>query len=260
MILICSETCALDIVQIPNWREVKPGEIITIDEKGLTKEIYSQESKSHCIFELIYFARPDSKVFDFSTHVVRERMGEFLAQNDKRPGDIVIPVPDSGNSAAFGYSHASQSPIEMGLARNHYTGRTFIQPTSYQREFGVRMKLHPIREVIKNRRVTLVDDSLVRGTTSKTIVKLLKENGAREVHLRLSAPEIRFPCFFGIDIPTREELISCHMSPGEIAGFVGADSVQFLPLECLKQSVDNPKDYCYACFSGHYPVKIDEGT
>jgi amidophosphoribosyltransferase len=258
MIVICSETCALDIVQIPNWREVEPGEIILIDQNGLSTEVYTQSSKSHCIFELIYFARPDSTVFDYSTHVVRERMGELLAGHDPQQGDIVISVPDSGNSAAFGYSHVSRSPIEMGLARNHYTGRTFIQPTSYQREFGVRMKLHPIREVIRDKRITLVDDSLVRGTTSKTIVKLLKENGAKEVHLRLSAPEIRFPCFFGIDIPTREELISCHMSPKEIARFIGAESVQFLPIEHLQQCIDNPQDFCYACFSGRYPVEIEQ--
>lgn len=257
MIVICSETCALDIVQIPNWRQVKPGEIIIIDQNGLSAETYSdRQNKSHCIFELIYFARPDSKVFDYSVHIVRERMGELLARHDEQLCDIVISVPDSGNSAAFGYSHISPAPIEMGLARNHYTGRTFIQPTTYQREFGVRMKLHPIREVIKDKRITLVDDSLVRGTTSKTIVKLIKENGAREVHLRLSAPEIRFPCYFGIDIPTREELISCHMNPEEIARFIGADSVKFLSIEQLEQCVDNPKDFCYACFSGHYPIKI----
>jgi amidophosphoribosyltransferase len=257
MIVVCSETCALDILQIPNWREVRPGEILIIDENGLSSEIYAnQRKKSHCVFELIYFARPDSKVFGYSVHTTRERMGEYLAKYDEQPGDIVISVPDSGNSAAFGYAHASQVPFEMGLARNHYTGRTFIQPTAYQREFGVRMKLHPIREIIHGKRITLIDDSLVRGTTSKIIVKLLKENGAQEVHLRLSAPEIRFPCFFGIDIPTTEELISCQMNPVEISRFIGADSVKFLQTDHLARCVDNRQDFCFACFTGHYPVKI----
>jgi amidophosphoribosyltransferase len=183
-------------------------------------------------------------------------MGEELARQEAHEADIVIPVPDSGNSAAFGYAHASQIPFEMGLARNHYAGRTFIQPTPYQREFSVKMKLHPVREIIDGQRLILIDDSVVRGTTSKLIVKLLKDNGAAEVHFRLSAPEIRFPCFFGIDIPTEEELISHGMKPHEIANHLGADSVEFLPLESLAGCVERSEDFCYACFSGRYPVSI----
>jgi amidophosphoribosyltransferase len=186
-------------------------------------------------------------------------MGEFLARNDDQAADIITSVPDSGNSAAYGYSRESQIPFEMGLARNHYAGRTFIQPTTYQREFGVRMKLHPIREIIDGRSLILIDDSLVRGTTSKIIVKLMKENGASEVHFRLSSPEIRHPCFYGIDIPTEKELISHTKNPGEIAKHIGADSVQFLPLESLGQCVKDPDNFCYACFSGDYPVEVQYG-
>ena len=258
-VYLASETCALDILQVGDMREVQPGELIVIDQKGVHSEMIDQRSgKSHCIFELIYFARPDSKIFHHSVHATREKMGEYLARNDGSPKDIVIAVPDSGISAAFGYAHSSRIPMEMGLARNHYAGRTFIQPSSQEREFGVRMKLHPIREIIREKRVILIDDSLVRGTTSKIIVKLLKENGAKEVHLRLSSPEIRHPCFFGIDIPTREELISHRLSPEQIAEFIGADSVKFLSLSALSQCVRNPDDFCFACFSGSYPVDVSE--
>jgi amidophosphoribosyltransferase len=183
-------------------------------------------------------------------------MGELLAEDEEGPSDIVIPVPDSGNSAAYGYARASGIPFEMGLARNHYAGRTFIQPTTGQRELGVRMKLHPIKEIIQGKKVTLIDDSLVRGTTSNLIVRLLRENGSAEVHLRLSSPEIRHPCFYGIDIPTEEELISHRMVPGQIAAQIGADSVKFLSCESLSKAVRNPADFCYACFSGCYPTDV----
>ncbi len=260
LVAFASETCALDILQIYNHREIKPGEMLIIDQNLKVKSQIYQESKKkcNCIFELIYFARPDSTVFNYSVHKARERMGEFLARIDHIKPDIVIPVPDSGNSAAIGYSQYSKVRFEMGLTRNHYTGRSFIQPTKAMREFGVRMKLHPIKEVILNKKIVLVDDSLVRGTTSKIIVKLLKEAGAKEIHLRLSSPPITHPCFFGIDIPTTAELISHQMSPDEIAKTINADSVMFLPVECLKQCIQNPKDFCYACFTGKYPIKIDK--
>mgnify|MGYP000906782358 FL=1 len=212
------------------------------------------------MFELIYFARPDSRVFDESVHLARKRMGAALARADREAGfaggDLVLPVPDSGNSAALGYSEESGVPFELGLTRNHYTGRSFIMPTTDQRELAVRMKIHPVRDSIAGKRVVLVDDSLVRGTTSRILVKLVKEAGAREVHLRLSAPEIKWPCFFGIDIPTRQELISNRMTPGEIARFIGADSVGFLKMENLRTCLPGPEDYCYACFSGDYPCTV----
>jgi len=256
MTVVASETCALDILKIPDPREVEPGEILIVDRRGVSRHRYASARPSRCIFELIYFARPDSQVFTHSVHVTREHMGALLAADDTHEADIVIPVPDSGNSAAYGYAHASNIPFEMGLARNHYAGRTFIQPTTVQREFGVRMKLHPIREIIRGKRVTLIDDSLVRGTTSSLIVRLLREHGVREVHLRLSSPEIRHPCFFGIDIPTEEELISHRMKPERIAGHIGADSVRFLSLENLSKTVRDPESFCTACFSGNYPIDV----
>jgi amidophosphoribosyltransferase len=185
-------------------------------------------------------------------------MGAALAACDTNVGDIVVPVPDSGNSAALGYAEASGIPFEQGLQRNHYAGRSFIMPTTAQREFAVRMKLHPVRSVIKDKRIILIDDSLVRGTTSRTLVKLMKEAGAREVHLRLTSPELKYPCYFGIDIPTRGELISNSKTPEEIAEHIGADSVIFLPIDKLKECVESPNDYCFACFSGKYPIDIHE--
>jgi amidophosphoribosyltransferase len=188
--------------------------------------------------------------------MTRKKMGELLARDDTVEADIVIAVPDSGNSAALGYSKASGIPLELGLTRNHYMGRTFIQPTTAMREAGVRMKLHPVREAIAGKRVIVVDDSLVRGTTSRQIVKLLREAGAAEVHLRLCSPPLRFPCFYGIDIPTREELISNRLDPEGIAREIEADTVRFLPIEALRESVEKPGDFCYACFSGRYPTPV----
>jgi amidophosphoribosyltransferase len=242
-------------------REIAPGELLVIEGTTISSETLPARAprRAHCIFELIYFARPDSEVFGDSVHVVREKMGESIARSGDERSDVVTAVPDSGNSAALGYAHASGVPLEHALTRNHYMGRTFIQPTPAMREFGVRMKLHPVRKAIAGKRVTVIDDSLVRGTTSTQMVKLLREAGAREVHLRLSSPPLRFPCFFGIDIPTREELISNRMSPQEIAAAIGADSVKFLSLEALRGCVRNPDDFCYACFSGEYPCPVRDG-
>lgn len=280
--LFASETCALDMFKPDEVREVEPGEIVTVGKSGITSlqfgspqfSIHTTSSfgnrvsnnenansamktkmkRSQCIFELIYFARPDSTIFGYTVHSIRKKMGACLFERDERPGDTVISVPDSGNSAAQGYANASGIPYEQGLTRNHYTGRSFIQPTKSMREFGVRMKLHPVRDAIEGKRLTVVDDSLVRGTTSKTLVKLLKDAGAREVHMRLSSPEIKYPCFFGIDIPTKEELISNRLTPEGIAREIGADSVMFLSIEDLKSCVSNPEDFCYACFDGNYPT------
>ncbi len=257
MTVVASETCALDIMKVDDRREVKPGEIIKIDAEGTQSEIYAPVPQpQRCVFELIYFARPDSQVFGQSVHLRRKQMGRALANNDQTEADIVVPVPDSGNSAALGYSEASGIPLDYGLTRNHYAGRSFIMPTSAERELAVRMKLHPVREVVEGKRIILVDDSLVRGTTARILVKLLKEAGASEVHLRLCSPEIRWPCFFGIDIPTRNELISNHKNPKEIAKHIGADSVMFLALESLRTCVDDPDGYCTSCFSGNYPIPV----
>ncbi len=259
LIAVASETCALETLNVTEYRQVEPGEMIIADDSGVRSIFLGKTApKSQCIFELIYFARPDSKVFDESVHGMRKKMGAALAECDPVKGDIVIPVPDSGNNAAIGYAKASGIPFDHGLTRNHYAGRSFIMPTTAQRELAVRMKLHPIRETIKGKKIILIDDSLVRGTTSKILVQLLKEAGAAEVHLRLSSPELKWPCYFGIDIPTREELISNSMTPEQIAEHIGADSVMFLPIEKLKECVGSSSDYCYACFCGEYPVQIPE--
>jgi amidophosphoribosyltransferase len=258
-VLIASETCALEMYQARDVREIAPGEMVTVQGTRVVSEMLplpAPAHRAHCIFELIYFARPDSTVYARSVHMARKKMGEMLARSDAVNADIVIAVPDSGNSAALGYSAASGIPLEQGLTRNHYMGRTFIQPTTAMRESGVRMKLHPIREAISGKRVIVVDDSLVRGTTARQIVRLLRDAGAREVHLRLSSPPIRYPCFFGIDIPTREELISNRLEAGGIAKEIEADSVRFLSLESLRECVTEPENYCHACFSGAYPVAV----
>jgi amidophosphoribosyltransferase len=258
--VVASETCALDILQIRDYRSVAPGEMITVDGEGLKSERFASSSQiSQCVFELVYFARPDSYVFDRSVHLMRKRMGAALAKCDTCKGDLVVPVPDSGNSAALGYAEASGIPFEQGLQRNHYAGRSFIMPTTAERELAVRMKLYPVRSVIQGKRVILVDDSLVRGTTSRTLIKLVREAGAVEIHLRLTSPELKFPCYFGIDIPTREELISNSKTAGEIAEYIGADSVTFLPIEQLRDCVENPNDYCFACFNGIYPINVRHG-
>ncbi|AFG38004.1 amidophosphoribosyltransferase [Spirochaeta africana] len=255
--VIASETCALDIMKVSDRREVKPGELIRIDDTGITSEIYAPVPEpQRCIFELIYFARPDSQVFGQSVHLRRKQMGAALAIDDPVEADLVVPVPDSGNSAALGYSEQAGVPLDYGLTRNHYAGRSFIMPTTSERELAVRMKLHPVREVIEGKRIILVDDSLVRGTTARILVRLLREAGAAEIHLRLCSPEIRWPCFFGIDIPTRNELISNHRTPEMIAEFIGADTVQFLKLSRLLECVDEPSGYCTSCFSGKYRLAV----
>ncbi len=258
MVLVASETCALSIFQAEEAREIAPGELVRIEGTRISSEKlpFATGRRAHCIFELIYFARPDSEIFGYSVHMARKMMGEAIARSETVRSDIVTAVPDSGNSASLGYAAASGVPLEHGLTRNHYMGRTFIQPTPAMREYGVRMKLHTVRQAIEGKRVTVIDDSLVRGSTSSKVVSLLKEAGAREIHLRLSSPPLRFPCFFGIDIPTREELISNRMGPEEIARHIGADSVKFLSMESLRSCVSNPEDFCFACFSGEYPCPV----
>ncbi len=256
--VVASETCALDMLRIRERREVEPGELLVVDDNGIRNERFAAaRPRSACVFELIYFARPDSRVFGHSVHVARERIGAALAGDDPVRPDIVVPVPDSGLSAALGYAKAAMVPLELGFVRNHYAGRTFIQPTPSARELGVRMKLHPIPGVVQGKRVTIVDDSLVRGTTAGIIVRLLREAGAREIHLRLSAPELKHPCYFGIDIPDREALISNRMDPEGVAAAIGADSVRFLPLAALLASLGPSDGFCHACFSGRYPIPVE---
>ena len=257
--VIASETCAMDMLRIDEYREVAPGELIHVDDGGSRSESFASTPKrSSCIFELIYFARPDSEVFGHSVHLMRKKMGAALANNDPVSADVVIPVPDSGNSAALGYAERSGIPFELGLTRNHYTGRSFILPTTDEREQAVRMKLHPVRPVIEGKRVVLVDDSLVRGTTASILVKLVREAGAREVHLRLGSPELKWPCFFGIDVPTRKELISNRLTQEQIAKHIGADSVKFMSLETLADCVGPSDGFCYACFNGDYPIEVND--
>ncbi len=262
---LASETVALDMMRVTEYRSVEPGEVIVINESGRHSYRIEREPEGvhQCVFEMIYFARPDSEVYDRSVHEFRKSIGAALARRDRellsRPfpaGDVVVPVPDSGTIAALGYAQESGLPFEMGLTRNHYTGRSFIMPSNAERELMVRLKLHPVKSVIKGRRVFLIDDSLVRGTTAKILVKLIKEAGAAEVHLRLSAPEIRWPCFFGIDIPTRDELISNFKTPDELAEELQADSLMFLEVGDLEENSSSPGAFCYSCFTGTYPFDV----
>lgn len=258
--VVASESCGLDILGCTDMRELEPGEILFLDTSGISSINFAEDKKpAQCVFELIYFARPDSRVFDTGVHDARGKMGEALARADAEAGlegDIVVPVPDSGTSAAIGYAKEAGLPFDFGLTRNHYAGRSFIMPTTAERELAVRMKLHPVRDVISDKRIILVDDSLVRGTTARSLVRLLYRAGAREVHLRLSSPELRWPCFFGIDIPTRKELISNSLDPDGVAHYVGADSVRFLDIQRLRSVLPAPSSFCFACFSGNYPLEV----
>lgn len=256
--LFASETCAFDLVGARYLREVKPGELVVIGDDGLhSYTIREPQRQFQCIFEHIYFARPDSIVFGETVHAVRERIGRVLSEEHPVEADLVIPVPDSGVSAALGYAQASGIPYTMGLTRNHYVGRTFIQPLQFIRDMEVRIKLNPIREVLRGRRIVLVDDSIVRGTTSRKIIGLLREAGAQEVHFRISSPPLSHPCFFGIDIPAVQELAAARYDTIEdIRKAVGADSLGYVSLEGLLRCVKHPENYCAACFSGRYPVPV----
>jgi len=254
--VFASETCALDQTGAEHIRDVLPGELVVVDAQGIRSSTFCepvQGGLGQCIFELIYFARPDSTVFGQSVHEVRMKLGRRLAQEAAVPGDIVIPVPDSGMSAALGYSQASGIPLEYGYIRNHYVGRTFIMPDSVMRSGGVDMKLSVVPNVVRGKRVIVVDDSIVRGTTARRRVRGLRTAGAKEVHMRISCPPIRHPCFFGIDFPSRDELVAADRSPAEVAKFVEADSVGYLTIEGLLASISQPDTYCTGCFMGRYP-------
>ena len=258
--VIASETCAFDLVEAEYVREIQPGEILIINKNGLRSIPSGLKSrKSQCIFELIYFARPDSNVFGQNVYLFRKRQGELLAKQFSRKIDLVMPFPDSGNYAAIGYAQASGHPLEIGMIRNHYVGRTFIQPSQSMRDFEVKVKLNPVKELLKNQRVLVIEDSIIRGTTARTRIKTLKKIGAREVHMLVSCPPHRFPCYYGIDFSTRGELIAAQKSVEEIRDFIGLDSLGYLDINNLVQATDIPEeDLCLSCFDGKYPVSIDE--
>lgn len=260
--VLASETCALDLIEAKFIREIEPGEIVFISNKGLRSIKPFQDEKNKlafCIFEHVYFARPDSYIFSDSVHLVRENLGINLAKEHPVSADLVMPVPDSGNSAALGFSRQSGIPLEAGLIRNHYIGRTFIQPQQATRDFNVRIKFNPVKEVLKDKKVVVVDDSIVRGTTCKTRIKNLRAAGAKEIHMRISCPPIQFPCFYGIDFPTRKELIASSHSVEEIRKFLDADSLGYLSVEGLLNSVSGKKEnYCAACFTGEYSIGVDK--
>jgi amidophosphoribosyltransferase len=254
--IVCSETCALDLIGATYIRDVEPGELLIISEAGLRSlRPFPKAPLSHCVFEHVYFARPDSYVFGRSVNEVRTELGRMLARESRVDADVVSPIPDSGVCAATGFAEASGIRMEMGLIRNHYVGRTFIQPQQAIRHFSVRIKLNPVRSVLEGRRVVLVDDSIVRGTTSRKIVKMVRAAGAKEVHLRISCPPTVSPCFYGVDTPDKSELIAATHSLEQIRDFVEADSLAYLSMEGLLGAVGKDRgSYCTSCYTGVYPV------
>lgn len=256
--VFASETCAFDLIQAELIDEVKPGEMIIVSNEGISRERFAPElNKSQCVFEHVYFSRPDSRVFGRSVAQSREMLGRILARESPVPADCVIAVPDSGVPAAIGYASESGLPYRLGLIRNHYVGRTFIEPTQTMRDSRVRQKLNPVRDIVEGQRIILVDDSLVRGTTSRKIVRLMREFGAKEVHLRISCPPTISSCYYGVDTPSSSELIAANQTVEQIREFTGADSLAYLSLAGLRKSVDALADECcYACYTGKYPTNL----
>lgn len=254
--VVCSETCAMDLIGATYEREVEPGEVLVIGPEGLRSYMpFPAAPSSHCIFEHVYFSRPDSNVFGQSVSEVRTNLGRLLAQESAVDADVVVPVPDSGLCAAVGYAESSGLPLRMGLIRNHYVGRTFIQPQSSIRGFKVKVKLNTVRSIIEGKRIMLIDDSIVRGTTSQKIVRMIKAAGAREIHMRISCPPTVSPCYYGIDTPHADELIAANNSVEEIRQFIGADSLSYLSLDGLREAVGaRHNHYCDACYTRNYPV------
>jgi amidophosphoribosyltransferase len=251
--VLASETCALDIVGADFIREIETGEMVVIDGSGVKSfRALNPKPAKACVFELIYFSRPDSVVFGESVDHIRRRLGRRLAEEHPAAADIVISVPDSSNSAALGFSEASGIPFDLGLIRNHYVGRTFIAPQQITRDFGVNLKFNPVRRVLDGKRVVLVDDSIVRGTTSRSLVAMLRGAGAREIHFRVSSPPIGWSCYYGIDTPNRKELIASSHTVEEIRKYLHVDSLGYLSMEGLRACVSRPDDHCYACFDGNY--------
>ena len=256
--VVASETCAMDLIGATYVRDVAPGEVLVVSAAGV-KSIrpFPAAPLAHCIFEHVYFARPDSYVFGRSVNEVRTELGRVLAREQPVVADVVVPVPDSGVCAAMGFAEQAGIPLRMGLIRNHYVGRTFIQPQQSIRHFGVKVKLNPVRSILEGKRVVLVDDSIVRGTTSRKIVRMVRAAGAREVHVRISCPPTVSPCFYGVDTPRRSELIAATHSLEEIREYLEADSVQYLSLEGLLSSVGTERNsYCTSCYTGVDPVPV----
>ncbi len=260
--VLASETCAFDIIDAKYVRDVEPGEIVLINENGLVSiKPFEEVPHASCIFEYIYFARPDSRIYNTSVQKVRKRLGAILAQESAVPADVVVPVPDSSNMAATGFAEASKIPYEMGLIRNHYIGRTFIEPNQAIRDFGARLKYNPVRESLEGKRVILIDDSIVRGTTMRKIVKMLRNVGAKEIHLRITSPAIISPCFYGMDFPSRKELIAATHNLDEIRTYLRVDSIAYLSVAGMMKAVEGtPQGHCTACFTSQYPVPFDEET
>lgn len=255
--VVASETCAFDLIGASYVRDVEAGEVLRLSRDGVTSHRFAFPKPTPCVFEHVYFARPDSLVYGKSVAASRQAFGEKLAREHPVEADIVVPVPDSGMFAAVGYARASGIPLALGLVRNHYVGRTFIEPKQAIRSFGVKVKLNPVRDVVAGKRLVLIDDSIVRGTTSKKIVKMLRDAGAKEVHLRISSPPTRFSCHYGIDTPTRRELIAANSTEEQIREFVGADSLGYLSVAGMMEAFGRPEHAtCAACFTGNYPVEV----
>ena len=257
-LLFASESCAFETVEGELWREIRPGEVLVVDEGGIRSYFpFNGGRRAQCIFEFVYFSRPDSFIFGEWAYNVRKELGRQLAREDDTQADVVVPVPDSGVVPAIGYAQEKGIPFEMGLIRNHYVGRSFIEPTQELRNLRVLMKLSPNRSVLNGKRVVVIDDSLVRGTTSKRIVSMLRRAGVKEIHMRIASPPVIGPCYYGIDTPTREELIANRMSLEGIREFIGVDSLRYLSLEGLRKCVANREDFCDACFSNEYPIPVE---
>ena len=254
--IVCSETCALDLIGGTYVRDVEPGEVVIITDGGVRSvKPFPSAPLAHCVFEHVYFARPDSYVFGRSVNEVRTALGQYLAREAPADADVVVPIPDSGVCAAVGFAEEARLPLQMGLIRNHYIGRTFIQPQQSIRHFSVRVKLNPVRSILEGRRVVLLDDSIVRGTTSRKIVKMVRAAGAKEVHLRISCPPTVSPCFYGVDTPNRSELIGATHTVEEVRRYVEADSLSYLSIDGLQAAVGGEhRSYCTSCYTGVYPV------
>jgi amidophosphoribosyltransferase len=258
---VASETCAFDLVGAEYVRDIEPGELCTLTPDGRVRSRSfvppGAVRRAHCIFEHIYFARPDSRVFEGHVHAIRKNLGRQLAVEHPADADVVVPVPDSGNAAALGFAEASRIPLDHGFIRNHYVGRTFIRPEASDRANRVEIKLNPVAEVVRGRRVVVVDDSIVRGTTARSRVAQLRRAGAREIHLRITCPPHRFGCFYGIDFPAREHLIAAQRSVAEVADFLGVESLGYLSVEGMLEATGRaPSEFCTACFTGEYPLPV----
>ena len=259
--IVASETCALDLIDAAYIRDIEPGEILIISEEGLKSiKPFPKIKSTFCIFELIYFARPDSNIFGQNVYSIRKKLGEMLAKEYPLEADFAMPFPDSGNYAAIGFCHESGIPMEMGVIRNHYVGRTFIEPAQSMRDFGVRVKLNPVRNILNQKRVVIVEDSIIRGTTSNMRIKTLRAAGAKEIHMVVSCPPHRFPCYYGIDFSTKGELIACKHTVEEVKNFIGLDSLCYLSLPGMLEATGLEENgFCLACFDGNYPIQPEEG-